>query len=285
MLDRLQGYLTMTKPRAMLVVLVTTAAGWFLAARGGLDWGLLVHLLIGTGLSGGGSIVLNQFLERDHDRRMKRTAGRPLPSGLIRPRAALIYGIALSVVGTAWLALGVNLLTAILGGLCVLSYVLLYTPMKRWTHWNTAVGAVPGAIPPMMGWTAVTGEIGLEAWVLFAILFVWQYPHFLAIGWLYRDDYAGAGYRMLSAEDPKGERSARQILVNSALLVAVSLLPYRFEQAGLVYAFGAVALGLGLFALGLLFHRRRDSLMARLLLRGTIVHITILMTLLVLDRI
>ncbi|MCB9832368.1 MAG: protoheme IX farnesyltransferase [Planctomycetes bacterium] len=285
MLNRLQGYLIMTKPRAMLVVLVTTAAGWFLAAGAAADWSLLVHLLIGTGLSGGGSIVLNQYLERDHDRRMARTARRPLPSGMVAPREALVYGVALSVLGTAWLALGVNAITAVLGGLCVLSYVLLYTPMKRLSPWNTAVGAVPGAIPPMMGWTAVTGTIGVEAWVLFAILFIWQYPHFLAIGWLFKDDYAGAGYRMLSAVDPAGERTARQVLVNAALLVLVSLLPYGLEQAGLVYASGALLLGLGLFGLGILFHRRRDRAVAALLLKGTILHITLLMTLLVVDRV
>ena len=198
---------------------------------------------------------------------------------------ALVYGVALSVLGTAWLALGVNAITAVLGGLCVLSYVLLYTPMKRLSPWNTAVGAVPGAIPPMMGWTAVTGTIGVEAWVLFAILFIWQYPHFLAIGWLFKDDYAGAGYRMLSAVDPAGERTARQVLVNAALLVLVSLLPYGLEQAGLVYASGALLLGLGLFGLGILFHRRRDRAVAALLLKGTILHITLLMTLLVVDRV
>ncbi len=277
-------YLVMTKPRAMVVVLVTTAAGFFLAKTGAVEWMRLFHLLMGAGLSGGGSIVLNQFLERGHDSLMERTRNRPLPSGQVTPTYALIYGILLSVVGVGWLAVGVNGLTAILGGLCVLSYVLVYTPMKRLTPWNTAVGAIPGAIPPMMGWTAVTANIDLEAWVLFTILFVWQYPHFLALGWIYRKDYAQAGYRMLSSVDPDGERTARQVLINSCLLTLVTLLPARLGWAGVTYGVVAPLLGLGLLGLGVFFYRRRDEMVARLLLRGTIVHITILMFLLVVDR-
>lgn len=268
----------------MLVVLMTTAAGYFLAQTGETEWWTLTSLLIGAGLSGGGSIVLNQFLERDHDRLMVRTQNRPLPSGAVMPLNALIYGILLSFIGTAWLAIGVNAITAILGGLCVLSYVLIYTPMKRTTHWNTAVGAIPGAIPPMMGWTAVTGSIDLEAWVLFGVLFLWQYPHFLALGWMYRKDYADAGYRMLSRIDLSGERTARQVLLNTSLLTVFTLLPASMGWAGVVYAMGAPILGLGLLALGVAFYRQRSDLMARLLLRGTIVHITLLMVLLVMDR-
>ena len=278
-------YLVMTKPRAMFVVLVTTAAGYFLAETGAVDLVTLINLLIGAGLSGGGSIVLNQFLERHHDGLMDRTQHRPLPSGRVAPLAALVYGILLSIIGTVWLAFGVNMLTAILGGMCVLSYVLVYTPMKRKTPWNTAVGAVPGAIPPMMGWTAVTGSIDAEAWVLFAILFIWQYPHFLALGWIYRRDYAKAGYRMLSSVDADGERTARQVLINACLLTLITLLPARLGWAGSVYALGAPLLGLGLIGLGVFFYRKRDEVMARLLLRGTIVHITVLMILLVLDRV
>lgn len=284
MWSQLSHYLAMTKPRAMLVVLVTTAAGYFLAETGSTEWWTLASLLIGAGLSGGGSIVLNQYLERDHDRQMKRTQDRPLPSGTVTPVSALIYGILLSVIGTAWLAIGVNAMTAILGGMCVLSYVLIYTPMKRTTHWNTAVGAIPGAIPPMMGWTAVTGSIDVEAWVLFGILFVWQYPHFLALGWIYRKDYAGAGYRMLSSVDATGERTARQVLINTSLLTFLTLFPARMGWAGLVYATGAPLLGLGLLMVGIAFYRRRTDLMARILLRGTIIHITLLMILLVMDR-
>lgn len=280
----LSKYLVMTKPRAMVVVLVTTAAGYYLAQTGSVDWLLLVNLLIGAGLSGGGSIVLNQFLERNFDKMMDRTQHRPLPSGTVTPRAALVYGIMLSVVGTAWLALGVNAITAVLGGLCVLSYVLIYTPMKRTTPWNTAVGAVPGAIPPMMGWTAVTGTIDFEAWVLFAILFIWQYPHFLALGWLYRRDYARAGYRMLSSVDHDGGVTARQVVVNACALTLLTLVPARLGWAGAGYAVAAVLLGFGLVAVGVVFYRKRDEASARLLLRGTIVHITLLMVFMVLDR-
>ncbi|MCA9323029.1 MAG: heme o synthase [Planctomycetes bacterium] len=284
MMARLHGYFLMTKPRAMAVVLVTAAAGYLLAIRGSWDFAILVHLLLGAGLSGGGSIVLNQYLERDHDRHMLRTRLRPLPSGLISPRAALIYGIVLSVVGTAWLAVFVNGITSILGGLCVVSYVLLYTPLKRVTTLNTAVGAVPGAIPPMMGWTAVTGAIDLEAWVLFLILFIWQFPHFLAIGWLYRDDYARAGYTMLAGRDPDGRVTARQMVLNASCLMVVSLLPVSISMAGPHYGTGAVMLGIALLVLCLMFRVHRSTAMARLVLKGSVVHIALLMIFLVADK-
>ncbi len=284
MWSQMLNYLTMTKPRAMVVVLLTSAAGYFLALDGAVDWSVLFSLLAGAGLSGGGSIVLNQYMERDYDLCMERTRHRPLPAGLIAPQHALIYGVLLSVVGTMLLAVGVNALTATLGGLCVLSYVLVYTPMKRRTPWNTAVGAIPGAIPPMMGWTAVTGRVDFEAWVLFAILFVWQYPHFLALGWLYRRDYAGAGYRMLSGLDRDGSFTARQVVVNACALTMISLIPARMGWAGPVYGVAAPLLGAGLVALGVYFHRQRSDLRARLLLRGTIAHISVLMLLMVLDR-
>lgn len=284
MIERLHGYLVMTKPRAMLVVLVTAAAGYLVAAPGAVDWTLLTNLLIGAGLSGGGSIVLNQYLEREHDKKMERTRLRPLPTGLVSPREALIYGVLLSVVGTAWLAVGVNALTAVLGGLCVLSYVLLYTPLKRVTTLNTAVGAVPGAIPPMMGWAAETGDLSAPAWILFAILFVWQFPHFLSIAWIYRRDYAGAGYAMLTGRDPDGRMTSRQILLNAFCLLAVSLAPVMANFAGTVYLAGAFILGLGLIALSVVFAVRRTTDAARLLLRGTILHISILMLLMVVDK-
>lgn len=284
MIDRLHGYLVMTKPRAMLVVLVTAAAGYLVAAPGPVDWLLLTNLLIGAGLSGGGSIVLNQYLEREHDGKMRRTRARPLPSGLVSPREALVYGVLLSVVGTAWLALGVNALTSVLGGLCVLSYVLLYTPLKRVTTLNTAVGAVPGAIPPMMGWAAETGDLSGPAWILFAILFVWQFPHFLSIAWIHREDYSRAGYAMLSGRDPDGRMTSRQILLNAACLLAVSLAPVAADLAGGLYLWGALILGAGLLALCAAFAARRTTAAATILLRGTIVHISLLMILLVVDK-
>ena len=284
MLSRLYGYFVMTKPRAMLVVLVTAAGGYLLAAARSTEMMRMVHLLIGTALSGAGSIVLNQFLERDHDRLMDRTRRRPLPSGLISPRSALVYGVALSVGGTAWLAVYVNALTAVLAALCVASYVLVYTPMKRWSTLNTVVGAIPGAIPPMMGWTAHSAALDAGAWVLFLILFIWQFPHFLAIGWLYREDYARAGYTMLSGIDHDGLISARQAVLNAACLIVVSLLPVTLRFAGPGYAVGAVLAGLGLLAVSVAFLRSRTNASALALLKGTVVHISILMALLVADR-
>ena len=284
MIRRLQNYFVMTKPRAMAAVLLTAAAGYGIAVRGGVDGWLLLNLLIGTALSGGGSIVLNQFLERGHDRRMERTRQRPLPSGQISPAAALIYGVALSVVGCGWLAMTVNGLCALLAALCVVSYVLVYTPLKRVTTLNSAIGAVPGAIPPMMGWVAETGSIGVEAWLLFLILFVWQFPHFLAIGWLYREDYSRAGYAMISARDPRGHITARQMILNSACLMVVSLMPVSLSLAGTNYAVGALVLGGGLVGLSFLFLRRPTLDSARWMLRGSVVHIALLMLLLMMDK-
>lgn len=274
----------MTKPRAMLAVLVTAAAGFLLAARGALPAALFAHLLFGVALSGGGSIVLNQFLERDHDRLMARTRRRALPMGIVSPRQALVWGIALSVLGTFWCFAFVNTVTGVLAALSIVSYSFIYTPLKRVTTLNTVVGAVPGAIPPMMGWTAATGELGTEAWVLFLILFVWQFPHFLAIGWLHRGDYGRAGYALLAVRDDDGSRTARQMLLNTAALIAATLLPWRFLIAGSVYATGALIAGFGLAALVAAFAATRSSRAAYWVVKGTIVHIVLVMTLLVVDR-
>jgi len=283
-MTKLAGYWSMTKPRAMLVVLVTAAAGYFVAMGAGADPWVLLHLVCGVGLAGGGSIVLNQVLEREHDRRMERTKDRPLPTGLISPRAGLAYGVCLSIAGTVWLALGTNVLTASLGALCVLSYVLAYTPLKRVTTLNTAVGAVPGAIPPMMGFTAATGTVGVEAWTLFLILFIWQFPHFLAIGWLYRDDYRRAGYAMLPVLDRDGRMTGRQVVLHAACLIVVSLLPALLGFAGMAYAAVAVVTGTGLLGLGCVFLRLRTRQAAWMLLKGSVVHISLLMGFLVMDR-
>ena len=285
MFARLRAYYVMTKPRAMFVVLVTAAAGYLFAVEEAVELTVLFHLLVGAGLAGGGSIVLNQVMERDHDRKMERTQGRPMPTGQVTPLEGVVYGVLLSVVGTLWLWAGVNAITAILGALCVLSYVLLYTPLKRKTTLNTAVGAVPGAIPPMMGWTAATGEVGTGAWLLFLILFVWQFPHFLAIAWIYKDDYARAGYRMLSGVDPDGSMSGRQAVINSAVLLPLTMLPASFGLVGWVYTIWAVAVGMALLGLSLVFAYARNRDSARYLLRGSIIHISLLMILLVLGKV
>ncbi len=282
-MNRLSDYLSMTKPRAMGAVLVTAAAGYLVAVGGAWQPLLLLDLLLGAGFAGGGSIVLNQFIERRHDLKMKRTRERPLPAGRVSPTEALVYGVALAVLGTVWLAWRVNTITAVLGALSVVTYVLVYTPLKRISPLNTAVGAVPGALPPMMGWTAATGSLDAEAWVLFAILFLWQFPHFLAISWLYREDYARAGYAMWSGRDADGSLVARKMVTQSALLMAVSLVPVGLSMVGLGYAAGAMLLGTGLLLLTILFRGSPTARSASWVLKGSVVHIALLMGLLVLD--
>ena len=239
-------YYELTKPRMNFLVVLTTAVGFAMAVRpasaAGFDWLLLVHALLGTALTAAGASVFNQWLERDADRRMPRTKNRPLPGRRLRPAEAAAFASALSVAGVAYLALAVNPLTAGLGLLTLASYVLLYTPLKRRTAWCTLVGAVPGAIPPMMGVTAVTGHLTPLAWALFAVLFVWQMPHFFALAILFRDDYAAGGFKMLPVTDGV-PATVRQILFFSALLLPVSLLPVYVGAAGWVYGAAAVVLG------------------------------------------
>ena len=283
-IQQIKSLIEMTKPRAMFVVLLTALAGVLIAADGVPNVWLLVHLMLGTALSGGGSIVFNQVIERDYDRRMERTRHRPMAAGTISPALGWCYGAFLSVAGTAWLWAFVNPITALLAGLSVASYAFIYTPLKRRTTFNTAVGAVPGAIPPMMGVTAVTGVITPEAWVLFAILFVWQFPHFLAIAWLHREDYQTAGYCMLPVLDSEGGMTARQIILNTICLLFLTMVPVMMKTAGPKYAVGALAIGIAFCSLGLLHARLRSVRSARILLRGSVIHIAILMTLLVADR-
>ncbi len=204
----------LTKPGITRLVLVTTAVGFYLASTGSFDWLLLIHALVGTGLLAGGTNALNQYAERKVDGAMKRTRNRPLPAGRIGPGLALLFSAGISVVGAVYLALWVNLLTAVLGVASLLIYIFAYTPLKRRTWWCTIVGAVPGAIPPMMGWTAVRGSVDVLAWVLFGIVFLWQMPHFYAIGWMYRQDYARAGFPMLPVVDEAGDARHANNLVH-----------------------------------------------------------------------
>jgi heme o synthase len=281
-------YLAMTKPRAMIVVWITAAAGFLVGlAEEPMNagrWALFFHLGLGVMLQGGGSIALNQVLEVGHDRRMKRTSDRPLPAGRVSAQAGFIYGIALSIIGTLWLAYFVNGICAILGGLSIVTYVLLYTPLKRRTTLNTAVGAVPGAIPPMMGWAAIRNDLDLEAGLLFAILFVWQFPHFLAIAWLYRQDYGRAGYVMLTRFDETGRITAHQMIVNTFMLWALSLTPYIFGLMGPAYAIGATLLSGVFFGLSFVFAAKRDNGAAKMMLKASVIHISLLMIAMVLDK-
>jgi protoheme IX farnesyltransferase len=275
----------LTKPGITRLVLVTTAVGYYLGSTGSLDWALLLHALLGTGLLAAGTNALNQYAERKVDGAMKRTRSRPLPAGRISPTLALLFSAAISVIGTVYLVVLVNPLTAGLGAASLLIYIFAYTPLKRRTSWCTIVGAVPGAIPPMMGWTAVTGRVDVLAWVLFGIVFLWQMPHFYAIGWMYRHDYARAGFPMLPVVDEDGERTARQILVYTIALVMVSVLTTVLGLTGAVYFVGAMTLGFAFLGLGIALAVSRTGMQARRLFLGSVLYLPVLLVLMVVDKV
>jgi heme o synthase len=282
--ERPWAYVTLTKPDVTFLVAMTTAAGFYLGSRGPLDWPLLLHTLGGTLLVAGGTAALNQYIEREMDSVMRRTAGRPLPSGTLQPREVLIFGVSAIVLGTAWLLLAVNWLAALVAMFTCVLYLGLYTPLKTRTTLSTAVGAIPGALPPLIGWAAAHGSLSLGGWVLFAILFFWQFPHFMAIAWMYREDYARAGIQMLPVVDKKGDATFRQIITTSAVLVWVSALPSVVGMAGMRYFFGALVLGMILLQVGLWANRSRTNVRAKWLMHATVAHIPILLAWLVLDR-
>jgi protoheme IX farnesyltransferase len=282
---RLADLKEMTKPGITLMVVLTAGMGYLLAEAGAFSFWLLVYTLVGTGLVSGGASVLNQVLERDTDALMRRTADRALPAGRMDPDTALLYGVLLSVTGLLVLALAVNLLTALLGAVALTGYVFVYTPMKRVSSLNTVVGAVPGAIPPMMGWSAVRGELDLAAWVLFGILFLWQLPHFLAIAWLCQDDYRAGGFPMLPVLDPEGTRTARQSVLYAAALVPVSLLPTLLGLLGSAYFAGALALGLIYLGFAFGFARTRSNPGARRLMLASLLYFPALLLVMLLDRV
>jgi len=273
----------MTKPGITLMVALTTALGFLLAGGPVLSWQLAAALL-GTCLVAAGASVLNQFWERATDALMRRTAGRPLPAGRLDPDVALLFGVMLGIAGLLELALAVNALTAALGAAALAGYVFVYTPLKKVSSLATVVGAIPGALPPMMGWCAVRGEIDLAAWALFGILFFWQMPHFLAIAWLCREDYARGGFPMLPVIDPGGAWTARQSVLYGAALVPVSLLPSLLGLAGGLYFAGALALGLAYLGCGLAFARRRSTPGARRLMLASLLYLPAVLAVLLLDR-
>jgi len=243
---RLSAYLELTKPRITSFVVLTTAAGFFLGAKtieGALDYRLFAHTLLATGLLCSGISALNQWMERDLDPLMRRTARRPLPAGTLTARGAFIFGLALTVGAEIYLAALVNPLSAVCGLSVIVGYLLCYTPLKTKTSLSTLVGAFPGAVPPLLGWAAATNHVGLEAWVLFAILFLWQFPHFFAIAWMYREDYARAGILMLPVVEPEGRLTRQQIVLWTLLLIPVSLAPAALGISGAIYFCGALVLG------------------------------------------
>jgi protoheme IX farnesyltransferase len=283
--SRANAYVALTKPDVSFLVLITTAAGYYMGARGPVAWLHLIHTVFGTMLIAAGTAALNHYIERDSDRLMRRTASRPLPSGVLKPRQALAYGITLSVAGAVYLYFAAGALAAGLGILTSLSYLLAYTPLKKRTVWATFIGAFPGAIPPMIGWVAASGRLDLGAWLLFAILFFWQFPHFHAIAWMYREDYARAGILMLPVVDHEGTRTFRQILVTAAALVGVSLLPAIAGLTGVFYFFGALGLSVALLQVCLWAASAKTNVRAKWLMHATVLHIPLLLGLMVYDKI
>ena len=282
--SKLAAYVELTKPRITTLVSLTAAAGFCLGTTGGIDYIKLAHLSLGIALLSSGIGTLNQFLERDTDRLMRRTETRPLPSGRLLPRHALVFGLGLSAAATIYLAIFINQLSAILGAVTFASYLFVYTPLKTRTTLSTVLGAFPGAMPPFIGWVAARDEIGLGAWVLFAILFLWQFPHFLAIAWMYRDDYRRAGIKMLPVVEPEGRVTSQQIVLYTIMLVPVSLLPALMGMAGTTYLIGAIALGLGFLYFSLRAAAQRTTWQARRLLLASVLYLPALFVLMVLNH-
>lgn len=282
--ERLADFLELTKPRVTTLVLVTTLVGFYLGSNGALDIVLLLNALLGTALVAAGTSALNQYVERDEDGLMHRTRRRPLPAGRMEPIHALLFALGISAAGLLHLALTVNLLTAGLAALTLSSYVLVYTPLKRVSSLCTLVGAIPGALPPLGGWTAAQGEIATGGIVLFAILFVWQLPHSLSIAILYRDDYARGGFRLLPVVDPGGGSTGRQILAHCLVLLPLSLMPSMVEVSGEVYFYGALALGIALTACAVPIVLNPTARAARRLLLASVIYLPVLLCLMALDR-
>ena len=278
------AYVVLTKPDVTFLVVITTVAGFYLGSHGALDWIRLLHTLCGTMLVAGGTAALNQYFERDMDAVMRRTASRPLPSGQLQPGEVMLFGVGTIILGTGWLILAVNSLSALIALATSILYLAAYTPLKTRTTLATAVGAIPGALPPLIGWAAAAGSISINAWVLFGILFFWQFPHFMAIAWMYREDYARAGIRMLPVIDRKGDATFRQIICTSTILVWVSVLPSLMGMAGLNYFFGALVLGMFLLQVSLWASRSRTNVRAKWLMHATVAHIPILLAWMILDK-
>jgi protoheme IX farnesyltransferase len=282
--ERALAYVDLTKPRITFLIVLTAAAGFCLGAKGGLDYLRFTHAMLGIALLSSGIATLNQYMERNLDSLMRRTMLRPLPSGKLAPLEALVFGAGLTVVAEVYLALLVNPLTAFFGLTVIAGYLFMYTPLKTRTTLSTAVGAFPGAMPPLMGWTAATGEVTTGAWVLFAILFLWQFPHFLAIAWMYREDYGRAGIRMLPVVEPEGRITGQQIVAYTVMLLPVSLLPTLMGISGRVYFYGAILLGLLLLASSITAAISKSRQQARRLLLASVLYLPLLFGLMVLNQ-
>jgi protoheme IX farnesyltransferase len=284
-LRRATDFLELAKPRVVLMVLITAFVGFYVGSATVPNYLELLQMLFGTALAAGGTLALNQYLERDTDSVMERTRHRPLPDGRLQPREAAWFGSLITMAGLVYLALAVNLMSAGVTAVITLTYLLLYTPLKRKSSLCMLVGAVPGALPPVIGWVAAGGALTVDAWVLFAILFLWQVPHTLAIARLYRDDYAKAGIRFLPVIDPDSGSTDRQIISHTAALLVVSLLPTLLGFAGTVYFFAAFVLGIVFLANGITLAINSTFLGARRLLYASLIYLPALLLIMALDRV
>lgn len=282
--EKALSYVELTKPRIAFMLLLTSAAGFLLGSSGAFDYGLFANAMIGIALLAFGVATLNQYVERNIDGLMERTAARPLPSGRLTSTEALVFGGLLCAVAEVYFYFLVNPLTAALGVIVIVGYVLLYTPLKTRTSASTAIGAIPGAMPPLMGWTAAANDVTLGAWSLFVILFLWQFPHFLAIAWMYREQYAKAGIKMLPVLEPAGKITARQIVSFSFMLLAASLAPFFLQIVGPIFLVGATLLGLWFFYESVKAARAKSVEKARRLLLVSVIYLPLLFGLLVLTR-
>jgi protoheme IX farnesyltransferase len=277
-------YAELFKARLTFLVLLTTLVGFYLGSTGAPDYLLMLHTVLGTALVAGAASAFNQLWERDLDARMRRTRDRPLPSGRLQPRTVLLVGCCCAASGLIYLAFGTNLATSAIAFASLAAYVFVYTPLKRVTWLNTAVGAVPGGLPPLIGWTAARGSPGAGGWVLFGILALWQIPHFLAIAWVYRDEYARAGFQMLPVLDVEGGRTGRQAFACTMGLLAVSVLPFALKLAGPIYLVAALILSLLFARSAMQFARRLTESRARRLFYASLLYLPLLLAAMVLDK-
>lgn len=278
-------YCDLIKARLTLLVVLTTLVGFYLGSASPVNYWLMLHAVLGTAMVASGAAALNQLLEREHDAKMRRTKNRPLPSGRLQPTTVMVFGGVCACAGLLYLALAVNKTTSVIGAISLLSYLFIYTPLKRMTWLNTAIGAVPGGLPPLMGWTAARGELSREGWALFAILAFWQLPHFLAIAWMYREEYEKAGFKMLPGIDPQGHRTGRQAVSHTLGLLPVSLCPFLFHITGQIYLCGALVLGLAFLWYAVQFARHMTIPRARQLFFVSILYLPLLLVMMVLDKV
>ncbi len=283
--QHIMDYLALGKPRVVVMVLAVAVVGFYMGSRGEPDWMRLLHLLLGVGLAGGGTLALNQYMERHEDALMERTQSRPLPDGRLHPAPVLGAGCVSVAVGLGYLAMTVNTLAFLATATTTAIYLLWYTPLKRKTSLCSVVGAIPGALPPVTGWVAARGSLDGEVWVLFAMLFLWQLPHSLSIAWLYREDYARAGFRLLPVLHPDGRSTGQQVVMNCLALLAVGLLPTLIGLAGPVYFVVACILGLGFLGFGLDAAISRSTEAARRMLWASLVYLPVVYAVMALDKV